>query len=66
MFNSLIQGVILMVMTKIFALIDPKSEYLKLTANMSMFILLKAGMTEYLKEHLYLIMSAYGFENLYF
>lgn len=55
-----------MVMTKIFALIDPKSEYLKLTANMSMFILLKAGMTEYLKEHLYLIMSAYGFENLYF
>lgn len=65
-FDQLIEPVVLMVMAKIFAMIDPKNEYLKLIVNMSMFILFKAGMIDYLKDHLYLIMSAYGYETHYF
>jgi hypothetical protein len=65
-FDQLIQPVILMVMAKIFAMIDKDNEFLSLIVNMSMFILFKAGMIDYLKDHLYLIMAAYGFENQYF
>lgn len=57
--------ILLLLITKIFPAMSDKKEYVNLMANLSMFILLKAGMGEYIATQLQAVMEVFGFEGQY-
>lgn len=64
MMNEL-KPILLLIITKIFPAMQDKTEYVSLMANLSMFILLKAEMGEYIATQLEAVMEGFGFESQY-